>query len=140
MSEHVSKSGAPDAPHAPARPAPLRGLARTLRPHQWVKNLFVLAPLFFSKLFLEPAPIARGLAAALLFCFAAGTVYLINDLFDVEKDRRHPTKRRRPIASGELPIGARARRGRGLARPRLDRARLLRSTRASAPPSPPTSS
>ena len=81
-----------------------KGLVRTLRPHQWVKNLFVLAPLFFSKSFLEPALLALGFGAALLFSLTSGTVYLFNDIFDIEKDRRHPTKRHRPIPSGELPI------------------------------------
>jgi len=81
-----------------------RGIIGTLRPRQWVKNLFVLAPLFFSKSFLIPEKALLALAAALLFCAAAGTVYLFNDIFDIEKDRRHPTKRFRPIPSGELPV------------------------------------
>src|SRR5690554_524410 len=81
-----------------------RGIIGTLRPHQWVKNLFVLAPLFFSKSFMAPDKAVLALAAGLLFCAAAGTVYLFNDIFDIEKDRRHPTKRSRPIPSGELPV------------------------------------
>src|SRR5690554_280237 len=81
-----------------------RGIIGTLRPRQWVKNLFVLAPLFFSKSFLIPEKALLALAAELLFCAAAGTVYLFNDIFDIEKDRRHPTKRFRPIPSGELPV------------------------------------
>lgn len=80
------------------------GLFKTLRPHQWIKNLFVLAPLFFSKQFMVPGKLALGFTAALLFCFAAGSVYLLNDIFDVEKDRKHPVKKNRPIPSGELPI------------------------------------
>lgn len=81
-----------------------KGILGTLRPHQWVKNFFVLAPLFFSKSFLSPEKTLLALAAGFLFCAAAGTVYLFNDLFDIEKDRRHPTKRLRPIPSGELPV------------------------------------
>lgn len=81
-------------------------LIKAMRPKQWVKNLFVLAPLFFSKSFLVPALAARGALAFALFCATAGTVYLINDLFDVEKDRAHPVKRKRPIASGLLPVRA----------------------------------
>lgn len=81
-----------------------RGTLGTLRPKQWVKNLFVLAPLFFSKSFLIPEKALLALAAGLLFCAAAGTVYLFNDIFDIEKDRRHPTKRFRPIPAGELPV------------------------------------
>ncbi len=80
------------------------GLFKTLRPHQWIKNLFVLAPLFFSKEFLHPETLSLGLAAAGLFCLGAGSVYLINDIFDVEKDKKHPVKCKRPIPSGELPI------------------------------------
>ncbi len=79
-------------------------LMRSLRPHQWIKNLFVLAPLFFSKSFLDGPKLALGLTSAFLFCLVAGTVYLINDIFDIEKDRAHPTKCRRPIPSGELPL------------------------------------
>lgn len=83
----------------------VRGLLVTLRPHQWIKNLFVLAPLFFSKSFLIGSKLALGLTAALLFCLAAGTVYLVNDIFDIDKDRNHPVKRHRPIPSGQLPVG-----------------------------------
>jgi 4-hydroxybenzoate polyprenyltransferase len=82
----------------------IRGILVTLRPHQWVKNIFVLAPLFFSKTFLVPEKAALAVAAAFLFCMAAGTVYLFNDLFDIEKDRKHPVKRNRPIPSGQLPV------------------------------------
>ncbi|MFB6372146.1 MAG: UbiA family prenyltransferase, partial [Bradymonadaceae bacterium] len=80
------------------------GLLKTLRPHQWIKNLFVLAPLFFSKSFMQPRTLALGLLGALLFCLGAGSVYLINDIFDVEKDKKHPVKCKRPIPSGQLPI------------------------------------
>jgi decaprenyl-phosphate phosphoribosyltransferase len=66
----------------------------------------VLAPLFFSKSFMIAEKAALGAAAFGLFCLTAGTVYLINDLFDVEKDRAHPVKRNRPIASGLLPVKA----------------------------------
>jgi 4-hydroxybenzoate polyprenyltransferase len=82
----------------------IRGILVTLRPHQWVKNIFVFAPLFFSKSFLNPEKAALATSAALLFCMAAGTVYLFNDLFDIEKDRKHPVKRNRPIPSGELSV------------------------------------
>lgn len=82
----------------------LKGLLKTLRPHQWIKNLFVLAPVFFSKSFTDPASLGLAGVAFLLFSLSAGTVYLINDIFDIEKDREHPTKRFRPIPSGQLPI------------------------------------
>lgn len=87
-------------------------LLRALRPHQWSKNLFVLAALVFSagEHGLAEA-LARGhgwasLAAFAAFCLASSAVYLVNDVLDVEKDRAHPEKRRRPIASGELSVRA----------------------------------
>jgi decaprenyl-phosphate phosphoribosyltransferase len=87
---------------------PLAALIRTLRPHQWVKNLFVLAPLVFSKHLLDPSFGLRAAVAFGLFCLASGVVYLVNDLVDVTRDRLHPVKRLRPIASGELSMsGAR---------------------------------
>ncbi len=76
----------------------------SMRPQQWVKNIFVLAPAFFSMKFLEIVPLATSLLAALLFSFGASAVYLLNDIFDIEKDRNHPTKKKRPIPSGQLPI------------------------------------
>lgn len=75
----------------------------SLRPHQWTKNLVVLAALAFSKHLFEPEPLLRALAALTLFCGLSGTVYLINDVADVERDRLHPRKRLRPVASGRLP-------------------------------------
>lgn len=89
-------------------PAPVRAL----RPHQWVKNLFVLAPALFLRgerhewSLAEPGDLVRSLLAMAAFCLAASTIYLVNDLFDVESDRRHPEKRHRPIASGELSVPA----------------------------------
>ncbi|QED27500.1 decaprenyl-phosphate phosphoribosyltransferase [Microvenator marinus] len=82
-----------------------RAIIRTLRPHQWIKNLFVLAPLFFSKAFVDIGLTLQALLAALLFSLVAGAVYTMNDLFDVEKDRRHPVKKFRPIAAGDLSVG-----------------------------------
>lgn len=81
----------------------IRALIRTMRPHQWVKNLFVLAPLVFAKELLHPDVALRSLVAFGLFCLASSTVYILNDLADVDADRAHPVKRHRPIASGELP-------------------------------------
>jgi decaprenyl-phosphate phosphoribosyltransferase len=75
----------------------------TLRPHQWLKNLFVVAPLVFSKHLLDTAFAARTLIATLAFCAVSGAVYAFNDLRDAEYDRAHPIKRHRPIASGALP-------------------------------------
>jgi 4-hydroxybenzoate polyprenyltransferase len=76
--------------------------AELVRPEQWIKNMFVLAPLIFSKELLEPGPLLTALSAFLGFCFVAGTVYIINDLADLAADRAHPVKRFRPLASGRV--------------------------------------
>jgi 4-hydroxybenzoate polyprenyltransferase len=81
----------------------IAGLWRTMRPHQWVKNLFVLTPIVFARRLLEPDTALHALAGFFAFCMAASAVYFVNDLIDLESDRRHPVKRNRPIASGELP-------------------------------------
>ena len=73
-----------------------------LRPKQWVKNIFVLAPLVFAGRLLDPHASAIAAAAFATFCALSSSVYLINDLRDREADRRHPVKRLRPIAAGEL--------------------------------------
>ena len=83
----------------------LIALLKTMRPRQWTKNGFVFAAIVFDRqLSLSNlTPLARSLAAFGLFCLLSSSVYIINDLLDVEADRLHPTKRNRPIASGELP-------------------------------------
>jgi 4-hydroxybenzoate polyprenyltransferase len=82
----------------------LRAVAVSLRPHQWTKNLVVFAALGLSKHLFEPGPLVRSLAAFALVCGLSGAVYLINDVADIERDRLHPRKRLRPIASGALSI------------------------------------
>jgi decaprenyl-phosphate phosphoribosyltransferase len=75
---------------------------RAVRPRQWLKNLLVLAaPLAAGKLF-EPAILKGAALAFVAFCLVSASVYLVNDVRDVEEDRLHPTKRFRPIAAGEL--------------------------------------
>ena len=80
------------------------GLLRAMRPHQWVKNLFVLAPLVFAKELFELPFALRSLAGFALFCLASSAVYVLNDIADVAADRAHPIKQHRPIASGRVPI------------------------------------
>ncbi len=75
---------------------------KTLRPHQWVKNLFVAAPLVFSKHLLDAPFGLRTALATLAFCALSGAVYAFNDVRDAEADRAHPTKRHRPVAAGAL--------------------------------------
>lgn len=79
-------------------------LLKSLRPHQWIKNAFVLAPLVFGHKLTDPDLLARGIGAALIFSLLSGSVYLLNDLADIDKDRAHPLKRHRPIPSGDLPV------------------------------------
>lgn len=86
-------------------PALFLALIRTLRPHQWVKNLFVAAPLVFSKNLFAASQLGRAALAVLCFCLLSGAVYILNDIVDVEKDRAHPRKCRRPIAAGQLAAG-----------------------------------
>lgn len=82
--------------------SPVIAAVKTVRPHQWVKNLFVVAALVFSKHLFDPALALRALVAVACFCAVSGAVYAFNDLRDVEADRQHPTKRHRPIAAGVL--------------------------------------
>lgn len=82
----------------------IRPLLVSLRPLQWAKNLFVLAPLVFGHLLGDPVAMGRALLALAAFCCGASTIYLINDIRDREEDRNHPLKRLRPIAAGTLPV------------------------------------
>lgn len=80
------------------------GLLRAVRPHQWLKNVLVFVPLVLAQRFLEPQILFQALLAFVSFCLCASSVYLLNDLVDLESDRLHPTKRHRPFASGQFSI------------------------------------
>ncbi|MDO5290698.1 MAG: decaprenyl-phosphate phosphoribosyltransferase [Pseudomonadota bacterium] len=81
----------------------LHGLLRLMRPRQWVKNAFVLAPLLFTGQFLQAASVWQAVQAFALFCVASSATYVINDWRDIERDRRHPSKRHsRPMAAGSV--------------------------------------
>lgn len=80
----------------------LLALLQTMRPKQWTKNGFIFAALVFDQQLFHPMPLMRTFAGFGLLCLLSSTVYLINDLVDVERDRQHPTKRNRPLASGRL--------------------------------------
>ena len=105
----------PEASAPAAKRSSLKGLIRTIRPHQWVKNVFVAAPMVFHKDLLGTAAsgdpmlnlkvAGKAMLATAVFCLLAGAVYTINDLVDVDADRIHPVKRNRPIASGAVPEG-----------------------------------
>lgn len=75
-----------------------------MRPHQWVKNLFIFAPLLFGRKLTDLSAIGAALAAFGVFCFLSSALYILNDWLDADEDRAHPEKRYRPISSGELPI------------------------------------
>ena len=103
----------PDVIGAGARPALPRGTTRlavataraaveAMRPAQWSKNGLVLLALIFARRLTEPGAVGRVLVAFVAFCCASSAVYVFNDIADRRRDRRHPTKRRRPIASGRL--------------------------------------
>jgi hypothetical protein len=79
-------------------------LIRSLRPEQWLKNGFVLAPIVFAGRIGDPVAWQRSLLAVAAFCAASSATYLINDVLDRESDRSHPTKRLRPIAAGEVSV------------------------------------
>src|SRR5947208_13775078 len=77
----------------------------SLRPRQWVKNLFVFAGLVFGQRLFTPA-VWPALGAFAIFCGLSGAVYLVNDVADRDQDRLHPKKRERPVAPGRRPIRA----------------------------------
>lgn len=83
----------------------LLGLIKLCRPKQWVKNGFVLAPLIFSSEFRHVTAIYASLLATLLFCIASSATYIVNDVRDIEHDRKHPKKSRtRPLAAGVVSV------------------------------------
>lgn len=83
---------------------PLIGLLRTMRPRQWTKNIIIFAGLVFDGQLFRVESFTRVALSFLLLCLISSTVYIINDLVDIESDRQHPTKRRRPLPAGKLPI------------------------------------
>jgi 4-hydroxybenzoate polyprenyltransferase len=96
----------PSTAIAGERRTSLRALLQLLRPQQWVKNVFVLAPLFFTPGMLNAHTAGRILIGGLCFCALASAVYVLNDLMDRDSDRLHPEKCRRPLASGSVSVGA----------------------------------
>jgi 4-hydroxybenzoate polyprenyltransferase len=84
----------------------LLALLKTMRPKQWPKNILLYAGLIFDRQLTHLPSLARVTVGFFLFCLLSSVVYIINDLVDVEADRQHPTKRFRPIASGELSLWA----------------------------------
>ena len=81
-------------------------LLRLARPKQWTKNGFVLAGVLFAEKAASASHVLDALLTFLAFCLLSGAVYAFNDVLDVEEDRKHPLKRLRPVASGEVPVPA----------------------------------
>src|SRR5882672_4309007 len=106
-SEHptIPANTAAGNPTAPPR-TPLRAVIKTGRPQEWVKNVFVFAGLLFSGKFNDPNAILEASLAFVSFCAISSAGYFVNDLLDVELDRKHPKKRFRPLAAGELSVKA----------------------------------
>ena len=85
----------------------LNAMLKTMRPRQWVtKNIFIFAAVVFDKQLFVLDSFLRTLAGFALFCLISSSVYIFNDLADIEADRQHPEKKKRPIPSGKLPVSA----------------------------------
>lgn len=84
----------------------MSALLKSIRPVQWTKNLFVFAGIVFSLNFFETALLIKVIFAFIIFCFLSSAIYLINDVSDIKGDRKHPQKKFRPIASGQISIPA----------------------------------
>ena len=89
-----------------SRSARLKAFSRALRPHQWIKNGLVIVPLLAAHHLDRPAALLASLIAIGAFCLCASSVYVLNDLVDLEADRAHPSKCKRPFAAGDLPLTA----------------------------------
>jgi 4-hydroxybenzoate polyprenyltransferase len=98
-----ANAGKADAaePVVPRR-SPLRAAIKTGRPHEWIKNVFVFAGLLFSGKFNQSHDVLEAFLTFISFCLISSAGYFVNDLVDVELDRKHPKKRFRPVAAGEL--------------------------------------
>ena len=86
------------------RKGKLRAIAKAMRVHQWVKQVLLLVPLLLARRFDDVTLLVDAAAAFLAFSLCASSVYVVNDLADIEADRHHPRKRKRPFAAGTLPI------------------------------------
>lgn len=82
----------------------MKHIIRLTRPYQWAKNIFILLPMFFGGALTDAETAQYGLMAFFAFCFTASAIYCYNDIIDVEDDRKHSEKCRRPIASGAISI------------------------------------
>ncbi len=98
--EHGDSPGGPSRSGAPA----WRLILRAIRAHQWLKNILIFLPVVAGQQLLDPGVVLRASLALVAFSLAASSVYVVNDLLDLAEDRKHPSKRLRPFASGDLPL------------------------------------
>ncbi len=82
----------------------IRLIWAAMRPHQWVKNLFIFAPLLFGRQLTDITAIGNSIVAFAVFCLLASALYIFNDWIDIEEDKNHPEKCNRPLSSGLLPV------------------------------------
>jgi 4-hydroxybenzoate polyprenyltransferase len=102
--QDASQAGASAGAVTPRR-SPLRAAIKLGRPQEWIKNLFVFAGLLFSGKFNQPHDVLQAVITFICFCLVSSAGYYLNDLIDIELDRKHPKKRFRPLAAGELSEG-----------------------------------
>ena len=100
----LAVSNSPSGPGSAAERSAAANLIISIRPGEWTKNLFVFAGLLFGQRLTDAVAVKRAGLAFLIFCALAGVVYLVNDVADRDRDRQHPRKRNRPIASGALGV------------------------------------
>ena len=103
LPENVDAAGAPAAAMPPRHSVTLAAL-KALRPHQWMKNTLVFGPLIASHGFADISKLMLSALAFVCYSACASSIYLVNDLLDLDADRSHPNKSRRPFASGALPV------------------------------------
>jgi 4-hydroxybenzoate polyprenyltransferase len=96
----------PNRPLSSKIHAMLKALFKTMRPRQWTKNGFVFFALIFDKQLFQLDAFLRTLEGFVLFCLMSSVIYIINDIADIEADRKHPEKKKRPLPSGKLPVRA----------------------------------
>lgn len=104
LARRIAADAAPSRAFA-AKRSPVRAGVRALRAHQWSKNMLVFVPVITAHAYLNFHAVAGAAAMFLAWCLVASGIYVTNDLLDLEADRRHPNKRLRPFASGDLAIG-----------------------------------
>jgi decaprenyl-phosphate phosphoribosyltransferase len=80
----------------------MKAIIKLMRPHQYIKNLFIFLPLFFAMKITDPALLTKAVMAFIAFSLTASAIYTLNDYYDIEEDKQHPKKKNRPLASGDI--------------------------------------